>query len=100
MSSMVALRISSCAYEVRSRPMVAPGRPSACPQLMEGDVQVRRRGSILGPIAFSLRTSVSSLVPDFINTVTYFVRDGHESVKADLCLGVRSCRGGVLLTSY
>jgi hypothetical protein len=41
-----------------------------------------------------------SLVPDFINTVTYFVRDGRESVKADLSLGVRSCRGEVLLTSY
>jgi hypothetical protein len=44
--------------------------------------------------------SPADLVPDFINTVTYFVREGHESVKADLSLGVGSCRGGVLLTSY
>ena len=44
--------------------------------------------------------SEPSLVPDFINTVTYFVSEGRESVRADLSLGVRSCRGGVLLTSY
>ena len=50
--------------------------------------------------AAARRSRRSHLVPDFINTVTYFVRDGHESVKAGLSLGVRSCRGGVLLTSY
>jgi hypothetical protein len=43
---------------------------------------------------------VGSLSTRFHNTVTYFVREGHESVKADLSLGVGSCRGGVLLTSY